>query len=226
MQRILYAGQESDILCSLQNEQNCLHVCYSGLEATTDFLAFLPDILIIDTNFPGCDTAGLLHTARTRGRQTKVLILSAHRCVAIRELLRHIGLDAVLLQSASAQEVLAAVETFQTEGAATPETQIDGLLPQLGFDCGGDGFAFLRNSILYKYANPNCLFTTDLCVHVAKIHNTTAQSVNKAMSRCIRRVWKSRNPVLWESCFPNIADLSTCNAFITAVADYLRKWIS
>lgn len=223
MGRILYVGQDRQILSALRSGQHCLHVCRSGPEVTEDFAAFLPDVLIVDTAFPGCDTAGLLRTARTRGGQTKVLILAEHGGGHIRQLLRHIGPDAVLLQSASAGQVLAALEAFEAEEAAAPETQLAGLLPHLGLDCGGEGFGFLRDSILYKYENPNCLFTADLCVHVAKKHNATVQSVNKTMSRCIRRAWKNRNPLLWESYFPGSADLATCNAFITAVANYLRK---
>ena len=220
MRKLLYAGQDCPIIFDLQKRldgQYGIHVCVSGPDAIEDFLTFLPDVLVADMNFPGCDTVGLLRAARSRGGQTKIIILTAGH---IRDPLMHIGPDRILVQPATAEDIAVAIEAC---GTVTLQDRVDGLLQQLGLECGSDGFVCLRDGILYKHSHPDCLFTTDLCVYVAKKNNTTAQSADKAMSRCLQKVWKDRNVTLWSRYFPDAVKAVTCNAFIGGICAYLQQ---
>jgi len=106
-----------------------------------------------------------------------------------------------------------------------PETAIrenpEEILEHLGLDCHSIGFPCLCNAIIYKCDHPQCLYTQDLCVHVADSCGGTAPSVDKAMTRCIRKAWRRRDPTLWSHYLGGDPADITCAQFIHTLSAYI-----
>ena len=227
MKNLMLAGLDAQTVTQLRNALNKpyrIHHCTCGSEVLSDFSALLPELLVVDLTMPGCDTVGLLRAVQARGSQTQALVTTCAYHEQIESQLSMVDTAFLLIQPFDGTTI---VERLMQLEQLLPELSVsdraDEILRDLGLDCNSIGFPYLQTAISYKYAHPQCLYTADLCVHVAKCHGTTAASADKAMIRCIQKARRRMDPVLWSVYLGDGAASITCAQFIAAVARYIAS---
>ena len=208
-------------------EEYMLYCCSDGAAAMEDYLTFAPDLLAIDLHTPGCDINGILRAAQLRGGQTQILALTYGYDDQSAELLSIFGISQLLILPAPAAAVLHRLHQIEKlipkESDKLLSSRIDDILQDLGLDSHNVGFACLREALLYKYHNRDCLFSSDLCVHVAHRCGGNAASVSKAMSRCIQKNWRRRNTLIWTFYFGENPESVSAAAFLNAIIRHLDQ---
>jgi len=225
MKNLMLAGLDrslTDELVPLLSERYRLHICTYGPDVLLEFGALLPELLVIDLNMAGCDTVSLLRAVQARGGETQVLTLACSYFCQIQELLSMVDTAFLLIHPLSAHTIVTRLQQLeQLLPKTAARTDPEEILEHMGLDCHSAGFPSLCQAIVYKCDHPQCLYSGDLCVHVANCRGGTALSVDKAMTRCIRKAWRRRDPTLWAHYlggdFPDI----TCARFINALAAYI-----
>ncbi len=226
MINLMLAGLTPELIHQLHDllpERYRLHICTYGPDVLSEYIALLPELLVIDLTMPGCDTAGLLRAVQTRNGQTQVLATACSYHSHFSQLLSMLDAAFLLIHPFDATTItkrLLQLEQLLPEAGAV---SIDELLLDMGLDSHCVGFPCLCAAIRYKYDHPSCLYTDDLCVHVAKCRGGTALSVDKAMIHCIRKAWRRRDPVLWAHYLGSNPTAITNAHFITALARYINR---
>ena len=225
MKNLMLAGLDACIceqLSQLLSEKYRLHICSCGPDVLLEYSALLPELLVIDLNMAGCDTVGLLRAVQARNGGTQVLATACSYLGPIRELLSMLDTAFLLIPPLDVGTI--ATRLLQLE-QLLPESNMNAeeLLLGLGLDRHSAGFSCLCKAISYKCDHPQCLYTSDLCVHVANSCGCSAPSVDKSMIRCIRKAWRRRDPVLWSHYLGSDPSNITCAQFITALAAYIGR---
>lgn len=225
MKNLMLAGLDPCIceqLSLLLSKKYRVHVCSYGPEVLLEYSALLPELLVIDLNMGGCDTVGLLRSVQARNGGTQVLATACSYQSPIRDLLSMLDTAFLLIPPLDADTI--AARLLQLERLLPhPCADAEELLLELGLDCHCAGFPLLCNAITYKCDHPQCLYTQDLCVHVANSYSGTAPSVDKAMTRCIRKAWRRRDPVLWAHYLGSNPTDITCAQFLNALSAYILR---
>ena len=221
----MLAGLDTHIceqLSQLLSEKYRVHICNYGPEVLLEYSALLPELLVIDLNMGGCDTVGLLRAVQARNGGTQVLATACSYLGPIRALLSM--LDTAFLLIPPLDAGIIATRLLQLE-RFLPESNIDAeeLLLGLGLDRHSAGFPCLCKAISYKCDHPQCLYINDLCIHIADSCGGTAPSVDKSMTRCIRKAWRRRDPALWSYYLGSAPAEITCAQFIGALATYISR---
>lgn len=226
MKNLMLAGLDGALLSQLHDHlhtQYNIHTCGYGPDVVAEFLALLPELLVIDLTMGGCDTVGLLRAVQARDGQTQVLAVSCSYHDHIRELLSMVDTAFLLIHPFDAGTIATRLTQLEQLLVTSGAVCIDEILWDMGLDSHCVGFPCLCTAIIYKYEHPKCLYTDDLCVHVAKCRGCTALSVDKAMIHCIRKAWRRRDPVLWTHYLGySPADITSAQ-FITAIARYMKS---
>ena len=226
MRKLLYAGEAKAFYSKLHRklkDHYRISMCSSGPDAIEDFLAFQPHILIIDTAFPGCDVVGLLHISQMIVPPAKTILIDSGCRSFVEQIQQHIGLDVLLNKPVTIKVLAEHIHHLNAQIQITTEVQAERLLSQLGIGRGNSAFSALYHAIIYKFKNPDCLFTSDLVVSVAKMRNTTPQAALKVMSRCIKKMWRTYDPLLWDWLFPTHTKPPSSNVFLTTLVQYMQQ---
>lgn len=227
MKDLMLAGLESALdlqLHELLGEQYHIHTCTCGTEVLHEFMALLPELLVIDLSMPGCDTVGLLRAVQARGGQTQALVIAYAYHEQLCAQLYMVDTVFLLIRPITADTITERLlQMEQLLPTAPTRSRADEILRDLGLDSHSAGFSCLRAAIDYKFHHPDCLYTGELCVYVAKQCGGTASSVDKAMSRCIHKATRRMDPVLWAIYMGDITERISCAQFIQAIVNYIKK---
>ena len=229
MKKLMLAGLDPELVTQLQaqlNTQYNIHCCNYGPDVVDEYLALLPELIVIDLSMPGCDTVSLLRSIQARGGQTQVLATACSYHSHIREQLSMLDAAFLLIRPFASKTIVKRLRQLEQLLPDTDDHLLSGMadeiLQNMGLDSHSAGFPCLCSAILYKYHNPNCLFSSDLCVHVAKSCGGTASSVDKAMIRCIRKAQRRKDPVLWTHYLGSDHADITNTQFISALVHYIK----
>ena len=227
MKNLMLAGLDremADQLHSILGQQYRIHHCTSGPEVQFEFTALLPELLVVDLTMPGCDTIGLLRAVQARCGQTQALVIAYAWHDHIQTQLSMVNTAFLLIRpitAATIAERILQLEQILPEISA--RDRADEILRDMGLDSHSAGFSCLCAAIGYKYDHPDCLYTGELCISVAKRCGGTGPSVDKAMTRCIRKAARRMDPALWSVYLGSAADTISCAQFIRAIAQYIKS---
>ena len=223
MRRLLLTDCSQENLQTLANTLSGhydVHTCCHGPDVLEEYLTFQPELFVLDTAMPGCDTVGLLHAVRSQDRETKVLAAACGFHSSVTDLLPMI--PCLLIKPYDNRMIplrLRELEfLLEQDSQDSLSDRINAILLELGIERNRTGFACLVESILYLHRKPDCLFTDDLYPYTAKVCGGSAQSVDKAMKRCIINAWRKRTPAVWAYYFGKDYLCPTNVHFIRTVA--------
>lgn len=228
MRRVLLTDCDRALLEELAQQLSGryeIRTCCYGPDVLEEYLTFQPQLFILDTTLPGCDAAGLLHTVRSQDLKTQVLATACGFHHAMTCILPPIsGLIVKPYDSAVLAARLEELEQLLDRGNGTRQLdRANAILQELGLERNRTGFTCLTEASLYLHAHPACLFSDDLYPHTAKICGGTAQSVDRAIHRCIMGAWSRRNSSIWNHYLGASEPCPTNVRFIKAIAAALDQ---
>ena len=227
MKKLMLAGLDQTLVDQLYTnleERYVLHYCNCGAEVLSEFTTFLPELLVVDLTMPDCDTVGILQAVQARGGQTQALVIAYAYHEQLCAQLYMVDTVFLLIRPFTAVTITERLlQMEQLLPTAPTRSRADEILRDLGLDSHSAGFSCLRSAIDYKLHHPDCLYTGELCVYVAKQSGGTASSVDKAMSRCIHKATRRMDPVLWAIYMGDITERISCAQFIQAIVNYIKK---
>ncbi len=227
MRRVLLTDCDRAFLDHLEHKLRGhydVRICSYGPDVLEEYLTFQPQLLVLDTGLPGCDVAGLLHTAWSRDVETKVLATACGFHAAMTDMLPQAA--CILVKPYDDTLLMARLEELeqlldQDDGHRFLD-RTNAILQELGLERNQVGFSCLAEASLYLHDHPTCLFSDELYPHTAKICGGTAQSVDKAMHRCVKKAWDRRNPLIWND-YLKTASCPSNACFIKAIANALDR---
>lgn len=109
--------------------------CADGSQAVAQWIAFSPDVVVLDLTLPGMDGLDIIKSVRTRGLATPTLILTARGTVGDRILGLNMGADDYLPKPFDLDELEARINALarRTPEALRPATDAPAASPLVQF---------------------------------------------------------------------------------------------
>lgn len=204
----------------------------NGEEAYKLILETNPDVVILDPILPLLDGIGVLDKLKNNRsvKTPKVILYSvSSQFLNIASDLNS-EIDYCLLKPQSCEhvcEIIDMVVSSKTKKAALEEMTTD-LLRAFGFPANLKGYYYCRSAIIMVVENVElqAYITKLLYPQIAKVHNTTAARVERAIRHAIEVAWKRGDPNIKNKYFiPECmgeGGKPTNSEFIATMADRIR----
>lgn len=196
------------------------------------------DIVICDLWLPGIDGTELIRRSKRVGKDTFFILTSATKKQSALLEASDAGADVCLIKPYSQTAVLSHIEslmrvrTSSTEvpenQAADAQTQVTGILHQIGVPAHIKGYQYLRAAIIMTVEDSDVInaVTKVLYPSVAKKFKTTTSRVERAIRHAIEVAWDRGDVETLNSYFgytiQNSRGKPTNSEFIAMIADNLR----
>ena len=234
--RILLADESADLRAllhqSLQKHPS-LVVCGqadNGASFVEQALAQQPDLIITDTLLPQLDGLSALRKILSGLPYRPAIFLVASFCSPI------MTAEASALQvdflAVKPVNVTALVERVLQYGKhihispaqADLQLQILHILQELGLASHVLGHSYLREAIWMVAERPELIHgvTKELYPHIAKQHNTSPASVERAIRTALHTAWGRGEPNRWQYYFGPLYKRPSNSEFISRIAEKLR----
>jgi len=208
----------------------------NGAEAVELVRALRPDLLILDDVLPHLDGLGVLGHL-DEDRKPLVLVLMSCANDQLVQYYYDMGADYCLLRPCQAELVAERallvsgrqVVSIQTaiNTAPSPRT-IAELLRRTGVPAHLQGYRFLKDAVQYILGNQkeSCGMTKELYPHIARIHGTQPNRVERSIRHAIEVAW-SRADIhdlqrIFGSTVHHVRGKPTNSEFVAMLADHLR----
>lgn len=212
-----------------------------GASAIKTAMSFKPDGVILDLLLPGIDGAGVISEILKGyvGKKPVFLVAASVYNPAMLAEAMSVGADYCLMKPCDCMAVaqkldrlLSASERIGERGKALIqgdlETQITGIIHQIGVPAHIKGYQYLRCAIMMTVENADLInsITKELYPSVAKIFGTTSSRVERAIRHAIEVAWDRGDVDVINSYFGYTVQSQrgkpTNSEFIALISDNLR----
>lgn len=212
----------------------------NGTDAIRLYSAFKPDAVILDLFLPGTDGAAVIGEICTLAGKSKpvfIITSSVYNPVMITEAV-NAGADYCLMKPCEASVVAAKLDKAFRAPALVGnnhsdlqndlETQITGIIHQIGVPAHIKGYQYLRCAIMMTVENADLInsITKELYPSVAKTFGTTSSRVERAIRHAIEVAWDRGDVDVINSYFGYTVQSQrgkpTNSEFIALISDNLR----
>jgi len=212
----------------------------NGTEAVRLAASFKPDAVILDLMLPGMDGASVISEIALQCGQSKpvfIVAASVYNPAMIAEAVSA-GADYCLMKPCKSSAVIQKLEkAFSGNTADTAnssglqndlETQITGIIHQIGVPAHIKGYQYLRCAIMMTVENADLInsITKELYPSVAKAFGTTSSRVERAIRHAIEVAWDRGDVDVINSYFGYTVQSQrgkpTNSEFIALISDNLR----
>ena len=211
VQRLLIATG-SDVIASLLekelSDEFLVEICWDGSDTLQLLHSFDPDILFLDTMLPGIDSFTVLHTLRSSGRSTGVILLSDLIDTVTVHRLASLGVRYILPKPCKPNLAVSNIRdlAFQLRYPNTEdwciENELDWILTTLYFRIGPTRNKIVWNAILYRYHHPGSSYMKDVCPAVAHMCDGNMAQVEKAIRDAVHAAFAKGDMRIWQMYFP------------------------
>jgi len=231
LRKILIADSSEDFLRELGRllQPNYAVVpCQNGKTALALLRSEKCDMIVLDLMLPGLDGITLLEKAAAEDLHPIILaltpllseyVLQSAQRLNIRYLVRKpCDIGAV---AARAEDLLQAI----TPKVPEPDLQTvaGDLLLSLGLSPKHDGFHYLAEAIVRIARQPDQAFTKVLYPEVGKLYHRSGAQVERSIRNALDSAWKKRDCRQWARYFPPGPKRPVSAAFITRLAEEIRR---
>ena len=234
MQRLLIADSSNIYAKRLIKELSdefLIEICTDGSAVLEKLSMFQPDILVLDTMLRGIDSYTVLHTLRAAGHSTSVIVLSDLTDSLTVKRLNALAVNSIIPKPCAVNFVIANIKDlsfrlrYPNVHDWCVENEIDQILLSLSFRMGPGSNKVLWHAVMYRYQNPDCSYTKELCPAVAKLCGGNALQVEKAIRDAVGRAFEDGDKGIWQMYFP-VGKAGQCykpgaDAFVSRIAHCL-----
>ena len=213
----------------------------NGKEAVKFAASLKPDAVILDLVLPGMDGASVINEISLQQKQAKpvfIVTASAYNPAMLSEAMSA-GADFCLMKPCDYKAIIAKLnKAFSTPKAMHMsdtsslnndlETQITGIIHQIGVPAHIKGYQYLRCAIKMTVENADLInsITKELYPSVAKAYGTTSSRVERAIRHAIEVAWDRGDVDVINSYFGYTVQSQrgkpTNSEFIALISDNLR----
>ena len=244
--KVLVADTNTAFTALLQEELkeagfDLIKATSNGKEALQLACSFKPDAVILDLVLPGMDGATLITEITKADRRSKpvfIVTASAYNPAMLTEAM-NAGADYCLMKPCDVSAVITKLEKafadcaagmhLKIEGVSNDlETQITGIIHQIGVPAHIKGYQYLRCAIMMTVENADLInsITKELYPSVAKAFGTTSSRVERAIRHAIEVAWDRGDVDVINSYFGYTVQSQrgkpTNSEFIALISDNLR----
>lgn len=241
-------------LSEFLNEQTDIAVCAianDGEEAVGLILETKPDVVILDMIMPKLDGLGVLR--RLQGKKLEkrptILVYSASAHTSVISKTEVLGADYYFLKPQPNELICDVIRDFAGHTAQKPKTElpendttepadtydlesiVTECIRSVGVPANIKGYRYIRTAIIMTVENMELLnyITKQLYPDIAKLYNSTASRVERAIRHAIERAWNTGNPTVINDIFGYTVHTGrgkpTNSEFIAMIADRIRLQI-
>ena len=233
--KLLLAEGNEEFAMSLEaglRDRYILRVCKDGQTALQLMHAFRPDILVLDLMLPGLDGISLLQSL-TEVHLTPMVLATTRYCndYMLEQISRY-GVGYLLIKPCNIRATIARIADLSSRISEPdpirpdPTVYTANMLREFGIRVKLKGFRYLQGAIGMLAEDPDREITKELYRELAKIHNTSTESVERCIRTAIESAWIVRDPELWQTYFPpksgKMTERPTNGTFIARLAQRLN----
>lgn len=225
-------------------------IASDGEEACKRILETQPDVVVLDLVMPKLDGIGVLKRLRecALAKRPKIIVYSVSAIAINMVGTSGYAIDYCLLKPQRCERVCevirdlisvpkAAVHSISSKSAAVMpaaseevdlETVVTDFIHELGVPAHIKGYQYIRSAIMMVVENMDLLnfITKQLYPEIAKVYNTTASRVERAIRHSIEVAWSRGKPEIMNEIFGYTIHTGkgkpTNSEFIAMVADRIR----
>lgn len=179
-------------------------ICKNGKEVLEEYLAFCPDIIVMELELPELDGISVLRTLRGAGHRVPVLAMSTTlSSTYVQQNLIRLGVEFLLPKPCTVTAVVSRLQEMAgilTDRDWTVDDKVTSLLLHMGFSAKGLAFRYTHHALCMLVTDRDLLLTKVVYMEIAKRHGTTKGAVERAIRCSIERAWKGRSEQVWR-CF-------------------------
>ena len=181
-----------------------LKICKTGKEALEEYLAFAPDMIVLQMEIPELDGLSVLRTLRSAGFRVPVLVMSTSlQTNYMQHSLVQLGVEYAISRPCPVAAVVSRVQEMACL-LCSKEWSLDeraaNLLLHLGFSVKGTAFRCTHDALCMLTEDRTLSFTKELYVTLAKRYGSTKEAVERAIRCAIEKAWRNREEYVWR-CF-------------------------
>ena len=169
-----------------------------GNEAIKETLSLDPDLAILDLLIPGADGFEVISSLKQINPNLKFIVTSNLNSATMVAKAMDMGVDYFMIKPVESQNLLKRIKEIsyvnKTSGAGDLkklEEKITNIFLTVGIPAHIKGYQFLREAIKMAVDDPYIInsITKKLYPNIAKVYNTTASKVERAIRHAIEVAW-------------------------------------
>ena len=252
MAKIVIADDNKELLCLLteflkmQPNMDVVKTFNGGKELLNYLEKEIPDILLLDIFMPSLDgfnTLSMINESEIYNRPKKIIVITAFNSENVQIKASALGADYLIIKPIDLNNLYKILKEFseslnvkgntyalkeKDNEKANLDSEITGILHEIGVPAHIKGYLYLRESISMVYSNVDILggITKVLYPTVAKKYKTTSSRVERAIRHSIEVAWNRGNVDAISQIFSYTISYNkskpTNSEFIAMIADRLR----
>lgn len=204
MRKVLLTDGMQEVLEDLVfalGDSFAIRTCSNGLRLRELMEDFKPDILLLDLSMPGYDPTAFLR--ELSGEKPLILATGFFQNDYLVRLLEGWDVKGLMIKPLVADGVASRLLKLELELDSEPELRgaVHEVMLGTGVRLRYSGFRQLTEGILFACKNDRYALIEELYPHVAVVCASTAQAVEKAITRCIRQAFERANKEVWAALF-------------------------
>lgn len=241
-------------LSEFLNRQTDIAVCAiagDGEEAVELILETEPDVVILDMVMPKLDGLGVLRKLQRKKleKRPSILVYSTSAHTSVIHKTEELGADYYLLKPQPHELICDVIRDFSGHSVQQPmlelvkndtpepadsydlESIVTECIRNVGVPANIKGYRYIRTAIIMTVENMELLnyVTKQLYPDIAKLYNSTASRVERAIRHAIERAWNTGSPTAINDIFGYTVHTGrgkpTNSEFIAMIADKIRLQI-
>ncbi len=223
-----------------QPDLECIGSIHDGESAIKAIRELRPDLVVLDHVMPNLDGVGVLEAIRDFEDRPKVLMLTAFGHENLIQRAAELGVDYYIMKPFDIPTLLqrirqvaqdptrAKVSVKHQQRRHQVEREVAHQLSTLGVPPHFKGYLYLQDAVTLVVLEPELLsaVTKELYPAVARMRNTSAHKVERAIRHAIESTWVRGNLAFIDRLFAYTVDAEkgkpTNSSFIARLADHVR----
>lgn len=199
-----------------------VETCGDGAAALERIRQWEPEIVVSELLLENMDGIELLQQLAQLPKPPRVMVVTRMSSQFVQAVLEQLSVQYAMVKPCRPDTAARRVrEIAQTISSDSPNSQLTGLLMELGLPNGRQGFGYLLTAIPLLMLQRDRRLSKELYEEVATAHNSTPIRVEKAIRDTLRSGWSGGHRDAWQRYFPDAVRCPRNKDFLFRVTDIL-----
>lgn len=207
MSQIIIADSSAVFAAELKNQlapDISVHCCDNVRDLLAMLKAGMPDLLVLDMSFPGCDGLELLREITAMPAHPAVLATLDYVSDFVRSSLAAMGIGYLLVKPCKIEFVAKRVREMLCFYAVNPVPE--DLLQMLMISEKFSGSAYIRCALPCLMKNPDLQLTKQLYPMIGSKFGKKPECVERSIRHAVHTTWERHNGFIWQQYLENDPD--------------------